>query len=445
MTYEEAMQKISSLLRFGMKPGLERIEKLLALLGNPQNKLRFVHVAGTNGKGSTCALIASVLTRAGYVTGRYTSPFVVEFCERMQVDGEMIPHEDLVRLVEQTFPLVEQMAQQGEEITEFEFITALAFQWFAEQKCDIVVLEVGLGGRLDATNVITSPIVTVITSISLDHTAILGDTVEQIAYEKAGIIKEYGVTISSPNQPEGALKVISDVAFQRHNKFIVADIEAIHPMNMGIGGTMLAYNGAFLQLPLLGKHQLSNAITALTVFKVLNTKGFRISKRNVSIGFKKARMPARLEVLSASPLVILDGAHNPGGTQALAEAIQVYCKGKKVTGVMGMLADKDVDTAIQNLNGLFSRVVTLTPSNPRAMPAEELAEKWKEAGAPAVAMQDGREALREVFATLDPHSAAVICGSLYLAGDLRPAALELLAPEKAGTPEKESRAKKSSL
>lgn len=426
MTYEEAINKIASLLRFGMKPGLERIEKLLELLGSPQDQLKFIHVAGTNGKGSTCALIASVLKKSGYKTGLFTSPYVTDFCERMQINGEMIPHEDLAALVEKTFPFVEQMAQNGEIITEFEFITALAMQWFAQSGCELVVLEVGLGGRLDATNVIKTPLVSVITSISLDHTAVLGNTVEQIAYEKCGIIKENGITVCYPDQPEKALEVIRGTAAKRGNRFILARRNSVTQLSANLTGTGLEYRGLLVNLPFIGEHQVKNAVTALAVLEVLRNEGYHIADHSIEAGFSSASFPARLEVLSFAPLVILDGAHNPDGTAALAAAVRKYLGGRKVTAIMGMLADKDVSAAVQNLSGLFSHVLTLTPQNPRAMNAEELAAHWKSTGTQADAMGSVEEALKKALGLSGSEGAVVICGSLYLAGEVRPRALEML-------------------
>lgn len=430
MEYGEALNKIHSLQRFGTKPGLERIRKLLALLGNPQERLKFIHVAGTNGKGSVCALTASVLSRANYKTGLYISPYISDFCERMQINGHMIPHTDLAALVEHTFPFVERMAQNEEEITEFEFITALAMQWFAQQNCDVVVLEVGLGGRLDATNVIPTPLVSVILSISLDHTAVLGDTVEKIAYEKCGIIKENGITVCYSDQPEGAMEVIRTVASERQNQLVIADTTGICERSSGLTGTKLDYRGLPLRLPFLGEHQVKNAAAALAVVEVLRGQGWVIPDRAVASGFDHAVNPARLEVFSTSPVVLLDGAHNPGGTAALAAALKKYLNGKRVVAVMGMLADKDVDSALRNLSGLFSHVFTLAPNNPRAMSATQLAQLWNSialnsrkahsedfSAQPCAYVED---AVERALALAGKDGAVVICGSLYLAGEVRP-------------------------
>lgn len=424
MTYEEAMQKIASLQRFGSRPGLERIRSLMKRLGNPQDRLRFVHVAGTNGKGSTCALLSSVLRCAGYRTGLYISPHLSDFCERMQIDGRMIPHGELACLADRVFSAIGEMNLRGEVITEFEAVTAMAFLWYAERHCDVVVLEVGLGGRLDATNVIAKSLVSVITSISLDHTKILGDTIEQIAFEKCGIIKEGGVTVCYPDQKPGAAETIGRIAAERHNRMIDAAGAGVRELSTSLSGTELCWNGTRLHLPFLGGHQVKNAATALTVLDVMRNSGYSIPEEAVKRGFSEAVFPARFEVLSHAPLVILDGAHNPDGTAALAAAVRRYLPGRRLVSVMGMLEDKDVDAALKNLSDLFFRVITTEPDSPRAMSAAALAERWMRLGTPAEPAPNPGESLRMAEAARAPDGAILICGSLYLAGILRPRALQ---------------------
>lgn len=426
MTYQMALEQISSLLHFGSMPGLERITKLLEQMGNPQDRLRFVHVAGTNGKGSTCSLLSSVFTAAGYRTGLYISPYILDFRERMQINGEMIPKEELSGLVEEFMPLVRQMEANGEPITEFELITALAMEWFARKECDVVVLEVGLGGRFDATNIISTPLVSVIAAISLDHTGVLGDTVEQIAFEKAGIIKENGDTVLFPVQDEGVLPVIAKVAEERGNHLHIGDTSALTEVSSDLTGTRFVYQNTPVQMSLIGQHQVNNAATVLSAIEVLREKGFSIPPSAVAKGFSQVHFPARLELLCNNPVFLLDGAHNPNGTAALAQALRKYLSGKRIIGIVGMLADKDSHAALQNLEGLFESVYTLTPPNPRAMQAEELAVVWAELGVSATAAKHPQEAIEMALQAAGDDGAIVVCGSLYLASQVRPVVLEIL-------------------
>lgn len=426
MEYQEALEQISSQAKFGIKPGLERIQKLLQKMGNPQDKLQFVHVAGTNGKGSTCALLSSVLTAAGYKTGLYISPYILDFRERMQICGQMIPKQELAALTEELLPLIREMEQEGDALTEFEFITALAMEWFARRHCDIVVLEVGLGGRFDATNIIRMPLVSVILSISLDHTGILGDTVEQIAFEKAGIIKDGGDTVVFSRQEPGAMEVIRRAAEERHNRFRIADPRELEGISSGLHGTRFLYRGTPMQLPLIGEHQVLNAATVLAVLQVLHEKEFNLPAQAIAKGFAGVSFPARLELLSEHPVFLLDGAHNPNGMQALAAALRQYLPGRKITAVMGMLADKDTHLSVQYLNGLFDQVYTLTPENARALDAEEFAGVWRGLGIPAEAAETPRKAIEQALAHAGRQGAVVVCGSLYLAAQIRPIAIEML-------------------
>ncbi len=425
MTYQESLDYINSLLRFGIKPGLERIQKLLDELGNPQDSLRFVHVAGTNGKGTTCTLLASVLKEAGYRTGLYTSPYVTDFRERFQINGEMIPKEAVVRNLEKIRPILETMAERGEIITEFELITALAFLWFAESKCDIVVLEVGLGGRFDATNVIKTPLAAVIASISLDHTAVLGDTVEQIAFEKCGIIKQGGTVVLYPEQQPGVFRVVEEAARERGAELVIADLDQVRETSSDLFGTNLIYHGQNLRLPFIGEHQEKNAASVLTALEVLRQKGLVISAEAVAAGFAAARLPARMEILSERPIVLLDGGHNPGCAAALAKVINKYLSGGKRVAVMGMMSDKDSRTSLSLIAPLFSKIITLRPDNPRSLSGRELADIASEFCPDTAPAKDGTEALRMAKEAAGEDGTIIICGSFFLAGELRPKAIEL--------------------
>ncbi len=424
MTYSEALDTINSLLRFGIKPGLERVQGLLQELGDPQNRLRFIHVAGTNGKGTTSTLIASTLKEAGYRTGLYTSPYVSDFRERFQINGEMISKESLVEQLEKVLPAVRKMEERGETVTEFELITALALSWFAECHCDYVVLEVGLGGRFDATNVIRTPEVAVITSISLDHTAILGDTLEKIAFEKCGIIKPGGTIVLYPEQSPEVFRTVEGIAEERGARFLTADLNRIREKQASLEGSILEYDGKELRLPFIGKHQEKNAATALAALEVLQEKGAKIPWSAVERGFAGAKLPARMEILSRKPLVLMDGGHNPGCAQALANVLKTYLSGHQLIGVMGMMSDKDSRTALASLAPLFSAMITLRPENPRSLSSEELKAVADEFCGDVRAMDDQEAALQTAAELCGEDGAIIICGSFYLAGELRPLVLK---------------------
>ena len=425
MTYEEAVRSIDSLLTFGIRPGLSRIGELMKRLGDPQESFRTVHVAGTNGKGSVCALLSSVLTQAGYKTGLFISPFVLDFRERFQINGSMIEKQKLTELVEEIYPVVLQMKDEGLVITEFEFVFAVAACWFSREKCDIVVLETGLGGRFDATNIIKSPLASVIMSISLDHTKILGDTTAKIAFEKCGIIKPGGYTVCYGEQPQDAEEVIRTCAKEKNNILVTADTEKITDVNTAIDGSDLSYtipDGKTIRvhIPFLGEHQLKNAAAALCTICVLKKQGIKISDEDIKNGFKNAFFPARLELLSKEPLILLDGAHNPGGTEALYNAVKKHLSGKRKTALIGMLADKDIETALSKPITLFDEIITTTPTSPRAMPAEKLSGLIKNSfDKSSYPIDKPADALRLALEKTGKHDALVVFGSLYLASEIR--------------------------
>lgn len=420
MTYEMAVSKINSLLKFGIKPGLERISELLNKMGNPQKKLKFVHIAGTNGKGSTCTFIASVLTNSGYKTGLYTSPYVTEFRERIQIDNQMIPKDELANAFDFIVPLAEEMAKDGKIITEFEMITALAFYWYNKSNCDIVVLETGLGGRFDATNVIENPEVSVITSIALDHTAVLGDTIEKIAFEKAGIIKSNGYTAIYPDLPPNALKVITDSAFSKNNTAYIAEYDKITVLSSNINGSKIKYKNLDLSIHLSGEHQIKNASAALKAIEILQSKGYNISDKNIIDGFANAFIPARMEIISHSPLVILDGGHNPDCAGAVSAVIKKNFSNKKIIAVFGMLGDKDSKNSVSLLAPLFSKVITVKPNNPRGLSGEQLKEYILPYCQNVISAADVKTAFEMAKSEIKNFDMLFAGGSLYLASEIRP-------------------------
>ncbi len=425
MNYEQALEYVDSFLRFGIKPGLERIKQLLDMLGNPQNELKYIHVAGTNGKGSTCAFLSSILKESGLKVGLFTSPFILDFRERFQINEQMISQQDFVDLVEYIIPFAKKMAKYGSKLTEFEIITAIAFLWFKRENCDIVILEVGLGGRLDATNVIEKALVSVITSISYDHTNILGNTIKKIAGEKAGILKPGGTLVLYPKQDERVFSTIKNIAKSKNNKILLPDIAQISEISLGMPTTQFNYCCEKYSISLLGEHQVYNAVTAITVIKELQKNNtFNISEQSIHNGLLKARIPSRFEVLSERPLVILDGTHNPGGAEVLSEALQKYLSGKKIIALVGMLKDKDVEQVIKVVAPLISEFIVVQPENLRAMDKFELCDLIKRFNSRCEVAKDLTYAVQLVLSKLDKDSVGLVFGSLYLASQMRPILLE---------------------
>lgn len=419
MTYQEALSHVNSRLRFGSQPGLARIGALLDALGNPQKDLQFIHVAGTNGKGTACALMAAALTASGMKTGLYTSPYVLDFRERFQIDGEMISPDALAKAVERLHPVAQKLEIQGAPITEFEFITALAFLWFREQGCEVVVLEVGLGGRFDATNIIDVPSVAVIMSVSLDHTAVLGNTVEEIAFEKAGIIKSGGTVVLYPVQEQGARTVIEKVCRERGAKLVVPEIETLTIQEASVFGTKFQVGDVVLETPFSGAHQVLNALTAFTALTVLAEKNKKLSPNTIGEGFLQAKMPARMEVLSREPLVLLDGGHNPGCAKAIKALLDSFVPERKKIAVIGIMQDKDVETTMSILAPLFDEIITTAPDMPRALSPEKLAEKAGTYCGTVYPAESVEAAAKQALDRLDGKTVLVVCGSFYLAGEIR--------------------------
>lgn len=423
MTYQQAMEKINSRLLFGMKPGLERMRALMERLGNPQDRVKFVHVCGTNGKGSVCALVSSVLRESGCRTGLNTSPYVLDFRERFQIDGEMITEEELAAEMDVIWPQVEDLDAQGVAVSEFELVTAIALHWFAAQNCGAAVLEVGMGGMHDATNIIPTPEAAAVMSISLDHTAWLGDTVEQIALEKSGIIKRGGRVVLYPEQQPGVREIITGVCAGREAELYVPDMAKITVLSEDIDGTDFEFGGLKLHTPFLGEHQVKNAATALEVVEILRRRGFTITDESLAQGFRNAFIPARMEVLSRRPLCLLDGGHNPGCALVLREALERYIPGHR-TAIMGMMADKDSAAALEILGPMFQKIITVRPNNPRSLGAEELAATASRFCKEAQPAPGCREALDMAMDGLGEDGALIACGSFYLAGELRPLLME---------------------
>ena len=416
MTYEEALSYIHSICWKGSKLGLDRTRELLGKLNDPQKELKFIHIAGTNGKGSTAAMLSSILEEAGYRVGLYTSPFINRFNERMQVNHQPIPDEELAALTEYVRPHADAMADSP---TEFELITALAMVWFARQKCDIVVLEVGMGGELDSTNIIDVPEAAVIAAMGMDHVKELGPTMADIARAKAGIIKEGGRVVSYGGTPE-ADEVIAAVCRARNASLRQPDFSAIVPGDFGLEGQTFSYKGwRGLRIPLVGAYQMNNAAVVLETVEVLRQRGWSVSDEAVRKGLADTRWPARFEVLRRDPVFIVDGGHNPHGIRATAESLSRLFPGRKITFVTGVMADKDVEHILGLIVPLAEQFFTVRPDNPRAMDAGELAARIEAMGAKATACASVQDGVDRAIQAEGPHGVACALGSLYMSGEVR--------------------------
>ena len=415
MTLEEALHYIHAVCWKGSIPGLARINALLDKMGHPERSLKFVHVTGTNGKGSTCAMVASVLRQAGYRTGLYTSPYITRFNERIQINGEMIPDEELCAITAEIKPLADSTFEQP---TEFEMVTAIAFAWFARRQCDIVVCEVGMGGEFDATNVIGSPEAAVLCSVGLDHTEVLGDTLEKIAATKSGIIKPGCDAVlyrSTPGVEAVVAQRCRDVGAVLHK----VDFTQLHLHSRSLEGQIFDFGDLkALRLPLLGEHQLRNAAVALTTLAVLQKRGWRISETNIRQGLERVVWPGRFQIIRKEPLFLIDGGHNPQCIQALAQNITDYLPGRPLTVLTGVLRDKDYHCMYRSVAEHAAEFIAVTPDNPRALTAQELAGYLASFGKPVSACESVAEGVRLAISHAGKDGTVLCYGSLYLLGDV---------------------------
>ena len=415
MNVSQALDYINGTRWMGSRPGLSRVRELLDRLERPQDALRFVHIAGTNGKGSCAAMLASILRAAGYRTGLYTSPYLFRFNERMQVNGEPISDEDLADVVTAIRPHADAMEDHP---TEFELMTAAAFLWFKQQRCDIVVLEVGLGGRLDATNVIDAPEAAVIMNIGLDHTAILGDTVEQIAGEKAGILKP-GCDAVLYQQKESVMDVVREKCREVGAALHIADFSRLSGEFDSLEGQSFLYKDEPYALALLGDHQLRNAAVVLETVEVLRRRGWRLPQEEVEHGLYATVWPARFELVSREPDFVVDGGHNPQCARAVTDNLLRYFPHTRRVLLVGVLADKDYPALFDILNEAADVWICVTPESDRALPAEELAKLLEKTGKPVTvcaSIPEGVDAAREAAGE---NGMACAVGSLYMAGAVR--------------------------
>ncbi len=423
MTVEQAIEYIHSVFWKGSIPGLGRTRTLLEKIGNPEKKLKFVHIAGTNGKGSTAAMTASILRKAGYKTGLYTSPYIYRFNERMQIDGEQIPDEELAQITAWIKPFADSMEESP---TEFELVSCIAFEYFMRNGCDIVVLEVGMGGALDSTNVIEVPEVAVITNIGLDHTDYLGSTVEEIAYTKAGIFKEGGSAVIY-RSTDSVEKVFEDVCAERHLSLKKANFAGLKLHSCGLEGQVFdCGDRKNLELPLLGDHQLHNAAVVLAVADTLIEKGWHITEENIREGLRDVSWPGRFDIVWRDPLFIIDGGHNPQCIEALVKNIQDYLKDRTVIALTGVLADKDYADMYKPVMPLVQEFVCITPPNPRKLEAPLLARYLREAGAEATPCDTIIDGVRAAMEKAGKDGVVLCFGSLYTIGDIRNGLYEIV-------------------
>ncbi len=416
MNYQQSLEYIHSINWCFCKPGLERIETLCGLLGNPQNSLKFIHVAGTNGKGSFCSMLSSILCQAGLKVGLFTSPYIRFFNERMCIGGQPISDEELAEITTYVRPFAESMEDKP---TEFELITAIGFEYFKRNKCDVVVLEAGMGGRLDSTNIIRNPLLSVITGIALDHTAFLGDTVEKIAAEKAGIIKD-GAPVLFGGEDTVAEAVIRAAAEQKSSPIFTVDYSKLTVKKATLEGSVFDFEDRRdIEIKLLGAYQPRNASSVLKAVDILRKNGLNIPEKSVREGLVNARWIGRFEILAREPLTIFDGAHNPQGIDSAVESIKMYFENEKVYILTGVLKDKDYEYIALRLSEIADRAFTLTPDNPRALDGKEYAEVLCRNGVLAEGFDKLNDAYNTAKNEAKKNGKALVClGSLYTYSEL---------------------------
>ena len=415
MTVDQALEYIHSNYWNGGTFGLGRTEELLKLMGNPEKGLKCIHIAGTNGKGSTASMSASILKEAGYKVGLYTSPYIFQFNERMQINGEQISDEELVEIVEWVKPLAQSMAS---EPSEFELVTCIGFEYFKRHQVDLICLEVGMGGEFDSTNVIDPPVAAVMTNIGLDHVEILGDTLEKIAETKSKIIKP-GCRAVCYREPASVEAVFEERCREVGAQLTKADFDSLHLRSASLEGQVFDW-GRFegLELPLLGQHQLYNAAVVLTTMDVLNEQGWKISDEAIRRGLASVSWPGRFELVAKEPLFIADGGHNPQCIEALVKNVRDYLGGRHLTILTGVLADKDYNEMYADMSRFASEFVTITPDNPRAMKSQDLKAYLERFGKPVHACGTAAEGVALAKEMAGKDGVVLAYGSLYMLGDV---------------------------
>ena len=419
MKYEDVLEFIHSRPRIPKVPSLDCMKKLMNKLGNPQNKLKFVHIAGTNGKGSCAAMLSNILKEAGYTVGLNISPYIITFCERIQVNGQMITKRELAKFGKIVMNASLEMKKNNEGTPkEFEIVTAIAFLYYEYKKCDIVCLEVGLGGRFDATNIISDTLVSCIMKIGLDHTSILGNTKKEIAFEKSGIIKEKSCVVNYPLQDKEVDLVISETAKKQKSKLITPQLEDIKRYKGDVLYNKINYGGYEVLLPFIGKHQALNASVVIETALYLDSVGYSISDDAIIDGIENTRFPSRIEIINNEPLIILDGCHNEDSVDALCDVLDKI-KNKKIIAIIGMLSEKKPEYILEKFKKYFNKVYTVDINNPRAMKNKEL-YKIADNIFDSVIMANNLEvALKKAKKELNKDTMLCICGSLYLTSEIK--------------------------
>jgi dihydrofolate synthase/folylpolyglutamate synthase len=423
LNYQEALDYLANLAKFGFNFGLGRIQELLKRLNNPHLALKVIHIGGTNGKGSTSAMLSAILQEGGYRVGAFTSPHLKSYTERYRINGAEISGEQVAVLLDELRPHLEAMVAEGfEHPTEFEVGTALAFLYFNREKVDFLVVEVGMGGAIDSTNVV-KPLLSIITNVSMDHMDYLGHTIEEITLVKAGIIKP-GAPVVTAARGE-ALGVIESVCLDKKSPlYVVGRDLSWQPAAWNLSGQEFSLRGRRkyyekLFIPLLGRHQLVNAATAVAAAEVLMDLGVSLNGDVVRLGLARTRWPGRMEIVSQKTLVIIDGAHNYDGARCLRQALEEYFPGRSIVMVIGMLGDKERALVAAELAGVARAVVVTRPDNPRANNWRELAEEVRNYTSEVYLLEDTGEAVRKALALAGPEEVILVTGSLYMVGGAR--------------------------
>ena len=434
MNYQEALNWIHSIGRFGIKPGLQRVNRMMELLDNPHKKIKVIHMAGTNGKGSTAAFISKILEEAGFRVGLYTSPYLEAFTNRMSINGKDIPREKLLEIVQLVKPLAEEISKDPDlgQMTEFEVVTSIAFKYFADEAPDFVVMEVGLGGRLDATNVIEDPLMAVITNIGLEHTDILGDTIEEIAGEKAGIIKEGSMVVTAASRADALIVFEQKCREKGAHLFSIKEKVNWNRTSYSLDGQVFNYHSKEglnldnLYISLLGEHQVVNGVTAVAVIEALGRKGINIDPAYIRKGLEETLWAGRLEVMGREPLLMLDAAHNIDGVKSLRTVLKGQIPYNRLILVVGILGDKAIDEMLGEIVPLADKLVITRPESPRAAVPEVVAAVAAGFTSNEIVTEESiPRAVQMAISMATSWDLVLISGSLYTISEARKAILEL--------------------